>query len=67
MRSWIEKLEEENMNLRRAQDLLLARINKLDTDTQSKIAYADIDEEVASFILEFCKDVQKIVEKPLYC
>lgn len=59
MRSWIEKLEEENMNLRRAQDLLLARINKLDAETK-------VNQVSKQCIDDFLKDIRKIVEKPLY-
>jgi hypothetical protein len=61
MRSWIEHLEEENMNFRRTQDLLLARINKLDTDTTG-ILSGPISKQ---YVDDFLKDIKKIVEKPL--
>jgi len=61
MRSWIEHLEEENMNFRRTQDLLLARINKLDTDTTGIIS----DPISKQLLDDFLKDIKKIVEKPL--
>jgi hypothetical protein len=61
MRSWIEHLEEENMNFRRAQDLLLTRINKLDIDTE-EIKDGLISKQCVD---DFLKDVKRIVEKPL--
>ena len=61
MRSWIEHLEEENMNFRRTQDLLLARINKLDTDTTGILS----DPISKQLLDDFLKDIKKIVEKPL--
>ena len=61
MRSWIEHLEEENMNFRRTQDLLLSRINKLDTDTTGILS----DLISKQYIDDFLKDIKKIVDKPL--
>jgi len=61
MRSWIEHLEEENMNFRRTQDLLLARINKLDVDTTGILS----DPISKQLLDDFLKDIKKIVEKPL--